>query len=194
MTGKEVLVMKRNMQWQVLALVAGLVISVKANAQAVEKHVSGGDFGSTGQVVISDDLFGSIGYRSVNGPDDAFFIILQPAADYFLKENVSLGGFVKLSTAFQSGDNPLTAGLGVRVGYNIPMNQTVSLWPRLGLAVEHTNEVLDDRTFLEISLTAPFLVHLAPHFFVGGGPGLITQLGDGTVATLQLNTIVGGYF
>jgi hypothetical protein len=156
--------------------------------------VSGGDFGSAGQLVISDDLSGSIGYRSVSGPGDAFFINLSPAADYFLKDNLSLGGFVTLNTAFRSGDDPLTVGLGVRAGYNIPMSSTVSVWPRLGLSVEHTNELLGDRTFLEISLTAPFLVHLAPHFFVGGGPGLITQLGDDTVATLQVSTIVGGYF
>lgn len=192
MTGKGVPVMKRNMWWQVLALVAGLVLSVEASAQTAERHVSGGDFGSTGQIVISNDLSGSIGYTSVNGPDDSFFINLQPAADTFLKDNISLGGFVKLSVSFQSGENPLTVGLGVRAGYNIPMNQMVSVWPRLGLAVEHMSET--DRTFLEISLTAPFLVHLAPHFFVGGGPGLITQLGDGTVATLQVSTIVGGYF
>ncbi len=187
--------MKRNMQWQVLALVAGLILSVEAGAQEVEKHASGGNFGSTGQVVISNDLTGSIGYRSISGPGDAFFINLNPAADYFLKENLSLGGFVTLATSFQSGPDPLTVGLGVRAGYNIPMSQTVSVWPRLGLAVEHTSEALvADRTFLEISLTAPFLVHLAPHFFVGGGPGLITQLGDDTVATLQVSTIVGGYF
>jgi hypothetical protein len=59
--------------------------------------------------------------------------------------------------------------------------------------VAHTNE-FGDRTYLEISLTAPFLVHLAPHFFVGGGPGLITQIGDDTAATLSVTTLVGGYF
>lgn len=184
--------MKRNMQWQVLALVAGLVLSAKASAQDIERHVSGGAFGSAGQLVIADDLRGSIGYRS--GQGNAVFFSLTPAADYFLKENLSLGGFITLDTAFESGPDPLTVGLGVRAGYNIPMNQTVSVWPRLGLAVEHTSNGITERTFLEVSLTAPFLVHLAPHFFVGGGPGLITQLGDGTVAWLQVSTIVGGYF
>jgi hypothetical protein len=185
--------MKRSMQWQGLALVAGL-LSAEAHAQDIERSVSAGGFGSTGQIVISQDMRGSIGYTSVSGSGDNFFIVLQPAADYFFKENLSLGGSVTLATAFQRGEDPLTVGLGVRAGYNIPMNSTVSVWPRLGLSVAHTNEFGGDRTYLEISLTAPFLVHLAPHFFVGGGPGLITQIGDDTVATLSVTTLVGGYF
>ncbi len=182
--------MMRNTQWQTLGLVAGLILSVEAAAQEIDRPVSSGGFGTVGQVVISDDLSGSIGYTS--GAGDAFFIRLNPAADYFFKENLSLGGYVTLATAFQDGEDPLTVGLGVRAGYNIPLNSTVSVWPRLGLAVGHTSPF--DRTFLEISLTGPFLVHLAPHFFVGGGPGLVTQLGDDTVATLSVSTLVGGYF
>ena len=185
--------MKRNMQWQLLVLAAGLILSVKANAQEIGKNVSSGPFGSMGQLVISDDLWGSIGYTSVSGPGDNFFIRLTPAADYFLKENLSLGGFVTIQTAFQEGDDPLTVGLGVRGGYNIPMNGQVSLWPRIGLAVVH-DSYIGDNTYLEISFTAPFLVHVAPHFFIGGGPGLTTEIGDDTSATLQVSTIIGGYF
>jgi hypothetical protein len=185
--------MKRNTQWQLLVLAAGLILSVKANAQEIGKEISSGPFGSAGQLVISDDLSGSIGYTSVSGPGDNFFIRLTPAADYFLKENLSLGGFVTLQTAFQEGDDPLTVGLGVRGGYNIPMSGQVSLWPRLSLAVVHYSD-FGDSTFLEVSLTAPFLVHVAPHFFIGGGPALITDIGDDTSATLQVSTIIGGYF
>lgn len=181
--------MKRNM-WQVLALVAALVVSVEARAQ--EGSVgSSGSFGNAGEVVISSDFYGSIGFTSGPG-DDSFFIRLEPAADYFIKENLSLGGKVTLSTAFQDGPDPLVVGLGVRGGYNIPMSDKVSVWPRLGLAVAHQS--ISDRTYLEISLEAPFLIHFAPNFFVGGGPGLITQLGDATVATLHVSTIVGGHF
>jgi hypothetical protein len=182
--------MMRSMQWQVVALAVGLVLSVEARAQ--EAAGTAGGFGAAGQLVISSDLLGSMGYKSVSGPGDNFFVVLDPAADYFLKENLSLGGFVTLETAFQEGEDPLTVGLGARAGYNIPMNEKVSVWPRLGLAVLHTSE--GDRTFLEVSLTAPFLVHLAPHFFVGAGPGLVTQLGDDTVAVLSVSTLVGGYF
>jgi hypothetical protein len=187
--------MKRiRMQWQALALVAGLTLSLEASAQARQEESAGGlgasgNFGSMGQVVISSDFQGSLGY---NSGFEAFFINLSPSVDYFLKENLSLGGSVTLATALSDGDDSLTLGLRVRGGYNIPLNEKVSVWPTLGLGVGHTS--LFDNTFLEVAITAPFLVHLAPHFFVGGGPGLITQLGGDTVVTLQVSTVVGGYF
>jgi hypothetical protein len=186
--------MKRNTRWQLLALVAGLILSVQARAQETMGGVSAGNFGAAGQLVFSSDFSGEIGYTS--GPGDFFLVDLQPAADYFLKDNFSLGGQLLFRTQFQSGDNPLLVGLGVRAGYNIPMTGSVSVWPKLGLAVVHTDEgrIFGDDTYLEVSLNAPFLVHVAPHFFIGGGPGLITRLGDNTVATLNVSAVVGGYF
>lgn len=186
--------MKRNTRCQLLALVAGLVLSVEARAQEATGSVSAGNFGAAGQLVFSSDFSGEIGYTS--GPRDYFLIDLRPAADYFLKDNLSLGGAVLFRSQFQSGDNPLLVGLGVRAGYNIPMSGTVSVWPKLGLAVVHSDEAgsLGDDTYLEVSVDAPFLVHVAPHFFIGGGPGLVTQLGDATVATLKVSAILGGYF
>ncbi|SEM53890.1 hypothetical protein SAMN05444354_11885 [Stigmatella aurantiaca] len=184
--------MKRNgMQWPALALVAGLIFTVEASAQEVRRG-GVGRFGSAGEIVLSSDLSGSIGYRSAG--DGQFFIVLQPAGDYFLKENLSLGGYVTLATVFQEGPNAVQAGLGVRGGYNIWLNETVSVWPRLGLGVNHEDYGIGDRTFLSISLEAPFLVHLTSSFFIGAGPGLITELGDDTSATLQVSTLLGGHF
>jgi hypothetical protein len=187
--------MKRYMGWQVMALVAGLVVAVEARAQEVSAGAAG-SFGSAGQVVISSDFTGEVGYTSVSGPGDQFVIDLRPSLDFFLKDNLSLGGFVYLGTAFQRGDDPLLVGVGIRGGYNIPLTSSVSVWPKLGLGVVNSDDFgnFGDRTFLEVSLSAPFLVHLAPHFFFGGGPGLITQLGDDTVATLHVSAVVGGYF
>jgi hypothetical protein len=187
--------MKRYMGWQVLALVAGLIVSMEARAQAASAGAAG-NFGAAGQIAISSDFTANIGYTSVSGPGDRFLIDLRPALDYFLKENLSLGGAVYLGTALQRGDDPLLVGVGIRGGYNIPLTGSVSVWPKLGLAVAHSDGFLGfgERTFLEVSLTAPFLVHLAPHFFFGAGPGLITQLGDDTVATLNVSAVVGGYF
>jgi hypothetical protein len=180
------------MRWQALALVAGLVLSVEASAQ--EEDIVGGrsmsrNFGNVGQIAISSDFQGSMGYRSSL---KAFFIALNPSVDYFLKENLSLGGSVTLATTISDGSDLLAVGLRVRGGYSVWLSDKVSVWPQLGLGVGHTN--LGDNTYLEIALTAPFLVHLAPHFFVGGGPGLITQLGSDTAATLHVSTVVGGYF
>jgi len=187
--------MKRNMGWQVLALVAGLSVTMEARAQQVSAGAAG-SFGAAGQIVISSDFAADIGYTSVSGPGDRFLIDLRPSLDYFLKENLSLGGSVYLGTAFQRGDDPLLVGVGIRGGYNISLNESVSVWPKLGLAVVNSDNFdnFGDRTFLEVSLSAPFLVHLAPHFFLGAGPELITQLGDDTVATLHVKAVVGGYF
>jgi hypothetical protein len=179
-------------RWQALALVAGLVLSLEAVAQ--EEDIVGGqstsrNFGNVGQIVISSDFYGSMGYSS---GAEAFFIELNPSVDYFLKENLSLGGSVLLATAISDGDDSLSVGLRVRAGYNVWLSDKVSVWPQLGLGVGHTGA--SDNTYLEIALNSPFLVHLAPHFFVGGGPGLITQIGGDTTATLQVSTVVGGYF
>jgi hypothetical protein len=184
--------MKRNgMQWPVLALVAGLMFTVEASAQEVRRG-GVGRFGAPGEIVLSSDLMGRIGYNSSG--DGQFFIYLQPAGDYFLKENLSLGGYVTLGTTFQEGPNAVQAGLGVRGGYNIWLNETVSVWPRLGLGVNHVDYGGADSTFLAITLEAPFLVHLTSSFFVGVGPSLVTELGDDTSATLQVSTMVGGHF
>lgn len=185
--------MKRNMGWRLLALAAGLIFTGEARAQEAG---AAGSFGAAGQLAISSDFRATVGFTSVSGPGDQFLIDLRPSLDYFLKENLSLGGTVYLGTAFQNGDDPLLVGLGIRGGYNIPLSGSVSVWPKLGLAVVHSDGFLGfgERTFLEVSLSAPFLVHLAPHFFFGGGPGLITQLGDDTVATLHVSAVLGGYF
>lgn len=189
---------KRNMKWQVLAPMVGLVLVVSAEARAQDSVVgtSTGNFGVTGQFVVSSDLQGQIGYTSVSGPGDQFFILLRPAADYFLKENLSLGGSVLLGTTIRNGDDSLAVGLGVRAGYNIPMNEMVSVWPKLGLSLVHSDGIFGfgNDTYLEVALSAPFLVHVAPHFFIGGGPGLITQIGDDTAATLHVSALIGGYF
>jgi hypothetical protein len=181
------------MQWKALALIAGLALSLDAHAQEAPAE-RGGSFGSVGQLVISADFSGGLGYRSVSGPGDEFFIQLRPSADYFIKENLSIGGFIRMATALRDGNDPLAVGVGLRGGYNIALKEGISVWPQLGLAVEHEDAFLRDDTYFEISLTAPFLLHLAPHFFVGGGPGLTTQIGDDTTATLGIFTVVGGYF
>ncbi|MDY7227301.1 hypothetical protein [Hyalangium rubrum] len=182
------------MQWQALALGAGLVLSLEARAQEADTlgTQGSGNFGGMGQIAITSDLYGTMAYTSVEGPGDGFSISLKPSVDYFLKENLSLGGSVLLATTITDGDDDVSLGLRVRGGYNIWLNEKVSVWPKLGLGVAHSGA--GDRTYLEIELSAPFLVHLAPHFFVGGGPGLVTQLGDGTLAQLHISTVVGGYF
>src|SRR5688572_24533324 len=105
-------VMKRiGSQWQVLALAAGLVISVQASAQEediVGDRSNARNFGKVGQIVINSAFVGpSFSLVSSGGPggalgyesdSEAFFISLNPSADYFLQENLSVGAAMGLAT------------------------------------------------------------------------------------------------
>jgi hypothetical protein len=193
-------------QWQVLALVAGLVLSVQASAE--EEDIVGNssnarNFGKVGQIVINSAFLGPSLVLTSSGPggalgyesdSKAFFISLNPSADYFLQENLSIGGSVGLATTISDGPDLLAVSLRVRAGYNIPMNDKVSVWPTLGLGIGHLDIGLADTTYFEVAINAPFLYHIAPHFYVGAGPGLTTLLGDDTSVTLQASTVLGGYF
>jgi opacity protein-like surface antigen len=193
-------------QWQVLALVAGLVISVQASAQeesGIGDKGSAGTFGHAGQIVINTTFGGpqfaitsttpgaALGYESNS---EALFISINPSADYFLQENLSVGGSVGLATTLSDGADLLVVALRVRAGYNIPMNEKITVWPQLGLGIGHADIGIADTTFFEVAINAPFLYHIAPNFYIGAGPGLTTILGDDTSVTLGGSTVIGGYF
>jgi hypothetical protein len=194
-------------QWQALALVAGLVLSVEASAQQEEDIVgdksNARNFGHRGQIVVNSSFIGpslvvsssapggALGYES---DSEAFFISINPSVDYFLQENLSIGGSVGLATTLSDGADLLAIALRVRAGYNIPMNDKVTVWPSLGLGIGHLDVGIADTTFFEVAINAPFLYHIAPHFYIGAGPGLTTLLGDDTSVTLQASTVLGGYF
>ena len=193
-------------QWQVLALVAGLVLSVEASAQEEDTaggRSSTGNFGSAGQIVINTAFSGpllaitpaspgaALGYESNS---EALFLSINPSVDYFLQENLSVGGSVGLATALADGPDLMILALRVRAGYNIPMSEKITVWPQLSLGLGHADFGLADTTFFEVAINAPFLYHVSPHFYIGAGPGLTTLLGDDTSVTLGGSTVIGGYF
>ena len=160
-------------------------------------------FGGPGTFVLSSDFSGGINMgfngssQSNNGPS-SWTLTLQPAADYFVIQGLSVGGIVAYAhdhtsstdqasgvSATSDGD---TFGIGARVGYNIPINDLLSFWPKVGLifnfisgtsggsvAAAGGNNGFSGNTF-DVNLYAPLLLHLAPHFFVGLGPGIQTDL------------------
>lgn len=116
-----------------------------------------------------------------------------PAADYFILENLSLGGVVGM-TYFKADAGPsLRFTLGPRVGYNFEVSRLLSVWPRLGFSYAHTKSnngqvplmpgttsgTLATNTSanaIAISIFIPFMFHPAPHFFAGFGPFTDTDL------------------
>ncbi|QSQ21580.1 hypothetical protein JY651_41465 [Pyxidicoccus parkwayensis] len=183
-------------KWQTLAAVAGIMVSATAGAQAT----GGGSFGNTGQIVISTDATGSLGY-STQGSGIGF-ISLEPGADYFLKQNLSVGAGMQLRAAFTEGDDPVGFGLNARAGYNIPLTDKVSVWPKGQISLWLGDDVFGFASpFLpggDITVVlegyAPFLFHVTDHFFVGGGPRLAFGLGDEVEVAFSVNTTIGGYF
>ena len=180
-----------------LALVA---LSTPANAQQAL------GFGQSGQIAISSDFWTSVSFTSHSGGGTTTEILLAPALDYFAAENVSVGGQVLFAWA-KSGDWHTEAfGIAPRVGYDVPLAERLSLWPRLAVVYQMQWEP-NDRTDkkLSISAYAPFLVHPAQHFFIGIGPSLSVDLwsrysangisGDRSKdTTISLVTTLGGWF
>ena len=212
--------MVRNIRWAAAAVVLGTAtvaaaqedqsLPQKAEEQAeskVEMVKSGGgaaNFGQVNQLVISQDMAFNLSFDfNGDGEADVLRLRLAPSADFFIQENLSIGAQAYLDQAFV-GDNRedvTNLGLGVRAGYNIPVTEAASLWPRVGVSIERNDIPTDqnsgatggDLAFV-VDLSAPVLFHPANHFFVGFGPAVNFKLGGADGVGLSLNSLVGGYF
>jgi hypothetical protein len=157
----------------------------------------GGGFGSQGQVVVSADLQLSIIHQSSGG---GTAVLIQPALDYFLAPNFSVGGLVSYAhgSAASIGDN--TFGFQVRAGYNLAINDMFSFWPRLGLGYFHGSATfmgMDQSAYdVPLQIFAPVLWHVVPHLFIGFGPTLTTDLAatDTKLTFVGVQSTIGGYF
>ena len=154
-------------------------------------------FGGPGTFAVSNDANVSIIGQSVsNNGGSSWTLSLAPAADYFVMQGLSLGGQISYTHSSEtSGSGTMngaavpsttistnTFGIGPRVGYNIPFNDVVSFWPKLGLVFSDTSvggqggaPGSSGNTF-DLVIFAPFLFHPAQHFFVGIGPYFQTDL------------------
>lgn len=184
--------------WQAVAVVAGVMVSLSAGAQEGGPS-TGGAFGSQGGIVISTDAQASFGYAT-NGNTDVGFFALEPGADYFFRENLSLGGALRLRAYF--GDLEATGiGFNARVGFNVPLGERISIWPKVGLGLNFGDDVfpfatdllLTDAT-LTLDAYAPVLFHVTRSFFVGIGPRLGIAIGDDVGVGFSLNSTIGGHF
>jgi len=171
--------------------------------------------GALGQIAISDDMQVAIIRQTLSAQGqtvDVTQIQLQPAIDYFVSPNLSIGGQVQI--AYRSSDNGFgstsdetTVGLVPRIGYNVPLGVSSSIWPRVGLGYIHTstNDGSGSPGFSSYTVTlqvfVPLIFQPVPHFFVGGGPLVATDLiskredQDGIKTTnIGLLSTIGGYF
>ena len=188
--------------FKLLALVAvSAGIPATGFAQSMTEDTGHGPshtFGSQRQLAISSDAALSITHYS---PGDTTTITLQPAVDYFVIPNLSVGGFIGLDYTTTESTTTVRFGIGPRVGYNVTLSDMLSIWPKVGFSFSTTNTEVDgdnsdnnDNTAIALNLFVPFMFHPATHFFAGFGPFLDTDLsGDDKVTAFGLKLTLGGW-
>jgi hypothetical protein len=165
-------------------------------------------FGAVGQIAISDDARIAIARLSESGAGSNSSLSsyeLRPALDYFVAPSLSIGGQVSLAYYSSNGSTQTIIGVMPQVRYDFSLSSLVSIWPRLGIAYTHTSNSFNgpESTSYEVSLDVfvPLVFHPAPHFFIGGGPYLRTDLVSKAESidaakrsTSGLMSMLGGYF
>jgi hypothetical protein len=169
-----------------------------------------GIFGSKGQLAISSDAGISISNTSISDVDGSTTtLVLRPAVDYFVIDYLSIGGFLGLQYDSTPGGSSTAISIGPRVGYNIPLSERLSLWPKVGFSFASTSQSQDDvelptggtiegddesSTSLQLNLFAPFMFHPVEHFFIGFGPAFDLDLtGDNKATTIAARLTLGGW-
>jgi hypothetical protein len=176
-----------------------------------------GQFGARGQLAISVGLplTGEapqleIVHASTNmGGGSSTVLAIEPSADYFIAPSLSVGGLVGIryvsntepaGSLFISG-NITTLTAEARVGYNLALGDSLSLWPRIGIGYSHGSSDGSSSYAVPLVAFAPLLWHPGRHFFLGAGPIFTTSLVDRSGGVDQPKTTdvgiqadLGGYF
>lgn len=175
-------------------------------------------FGEQGQIVLSGALSASFGHLGYDNSDaGSSFVELEPAFDYFIGRNFSLGAaafgrYARVSSAIGSNTETLAAGVYARGGSNTPISNLFSLrtLTSLGVWVQRTSfeapgsgymtsvggqavAVGPDvtETVVVAELFVPLLLHPATHFFVGLGPDVYLDLAHTVESSSNRRLFVG---
>jgi opacity protein-like surface antigen len=176
-------------------------------------------FGAQGQIVISADLpfrneapeLAVVHSSTSMGGSSSTEIGIEPGLDYFVAQNVSIGGEVGIdyTTLSPAGGGPslnaTTLVAEARVGYNLALGDTLSLWLRVGIGYDHVDTSSGGNSVSGYSIplfaSAPLLWHPGFHFVLGAGPMLATQLvnkiegsSQGKITLFGVQGLIGGTF
>lgn len=169
-----------------------------------------GAFGDRHEIAISSDAGLSISNTSINGEKgSATTLILRPAVDWFVINELSLGGFLGLQYITAPGGSSTAISVGPRVGYNFPFSRRLSLWPKAGFSFASTSQKSDSTTLptgevvlgndtsstsLQLNFFVPVMFHPVQHFFLGFGPALDLDLtGSSKATTIAGRLTIGGW-
>jgi len=169
-----------------------------------------GIFGAKGQLAISSDAGLSISNTTISGVEGSSTqLVLRPAVDYFVIDYLSIGGFLGLDYNTAPGGSSTAFSVGPRVGYNLPLSERFSLWPKVGFSFASTSQKRDavtlpdgttvdatdeTSTSAQLNLFVPFMFHPVRHFFIGFGPAFDLDLsGDSKATTIAARLTLGGW-
>jgi len=211
--------------WLGALVIAAYAVRARAEPADAATRPSFGEAGEWALLGSSNSL--ALSNQTFSNSDARFFDAdIDVGIDRFIVRNFSLGidagahyfdrrGYG--ATTFDEIKGTSFSG-GVRFGYNLPIGELVSWYPRLTLGVSAAHS---ETTTLKVSngsefpppssesaigpwlnLYAPLLIHLAPHFFVGLGPRWEQEFGvtrggprNGTKSTLLgAQLVVGGWW
>ncbi len=172
-------------------------------------------FGDAHELVIRNDANIDFDFRSDTLSNANFNPVfqIQPAADFFVIDNLSLGGLVDFTvfdTSVNLGPLGTVSATSVvlsflfRAGYNVPLGDHFSLWPQLGIGAGFITTNNNGGTYglVPLDLYVPLMAHPAQHFTLGLGPGLhfnsltnndIAGLGIGAARIDVLRFTIGGW-
>jgi hypothetical protein len=168
-------------------------------------------FGDPGNLVLTSEVGLGGGYSWYAATDSsAWSATVEPGLDYFAADHLSIGVVVTYTYSSAVGVGPTGTsvradhgvyGIGGRLGVDLPLSPLFSVYPRALLTVG--SDSWDERagssqnaltdTFIAAHISAPLLLHAAPHFFVGAGPQLTHDLSRTFQSgASNLGTTIGG--
>jgi hypothetical protein len=176
-------------------------------------------FGKAHTVLLTDEAtlaYNSTVYAGTGASANS--LTLSPGFDWFYAENIAVGfgvGYSHSSTVGETSDGSRvntsgdSFGVAVRLASNVPLADSVSLYPRVSLGYSHSsssevqgtarNDLIGNAITGTISM--PLLLHVAPHLLVGFGPELVSDLFHGYEGrsqqiqrtTVALDSLIGGW-
>jgi hypothetical protein len=161
-------------------------------------------FGDRGELVIGTDATLSLATQSYDGTTTSS-VVVEPSIDYFAVRHLSIGGALIFS--YEASHEATTFfhdvgyGIAPRIGYDIPISDHFSLWPKASAYFTRTHDTIGgapgagstDQTFIAAELFVPVLFHPAPHFFVGFGPYAESYLTGANETFLGAKLTLGGW-
>jgi hypothetical protein len=166
-----------------------------------------GLFAERGQLAIMGEAGALFTHTSVSGRGSTTSVVFRPAVDYFVIDHLSVGAFTGIEYTSAPGGSTTTYAIGPRVGYDIPLSERFSLWPKVGFSVNsatvkvdamnfggiQTPSSSDSNTALALNLFVPLMFH-SHHYFAGFGPSVDADLsGSPKSTTVAARLVIGGW-